>query len=147
MAQHLKVERDARVADATAHGAPRFVTNGVDYNDFQRVTSSVTAWEDWLPAWVENGHRHAGLAREAEVQGRTVTAGEAWNQAALSDRKSTRLNSSHLVISYAVFCLKKKRSAQAFASPCMSSRRRCANSLSTHSPPSISNTRTMCLYI
>src|SRR5256885_3981737 len=32
-----------------------------------------------------------------------------------ADRKSTRLNSSHLVISYAVFCLKKKktlRSAQ-----------------------------------
>src|SRR3989454_1683158 len=28
----------------------------------------------------------------------------------LADRKSTRLNSSHLVISYAVFCLKKKRS-------------------------------------
>src|SRR5256885_10740160 len=26
----------------------------------------------------------------------------------LGDRKSTRLNSSHLVISYAVFCLKKK---------------------------------------
>src|SRR5256885_13198696 len=29
---------------------------------------------------------------------------------ALRDRKSTRLNSSHLVISYAVFCLKKKKS-------------------------------------
>src|SRR5256885_7172557 len=28
-----------------------------------------------------------------------------------TDRKSTRLNSSHLVISYAVFCLKKKISA------------------------------------
>ena len=28
--------------------------------------------------------------------------------AAVGDRKSTRLNSSHLVISYAVFCLKKK---------------------------------------
>src|SRR2546426_4127575 len=28
---------------------------------------------------------------------------------ALGDRKSTRLNSSHLVISYAVFCLKKKK--------------------------------------
>src|SRR2546426_2750767 len=27
------------------------------------------------------------------------------------DRKSTRLNSSHLVISYAVFCLKKKKRA------------------------------------
>src|SRR2546426_2311579 len=29
------------------------------------------------------------------------------------DRKSTRLNSSHLVISYAVFCLKKKITSQA----------------------------------
>src|SRR2546426_3897164 len=28
------------------------------------------------------------------------------------DRKSTRLNSSHLVISYAVFCLKKKKTKQ-----------------------------------
>src|SRR5256885_7863051 len=28
-----------------------------------------------------------------------------------ADRKSTRLNSSHLVISYAVFCLKKKKNA------------------------------------
>src|SRR3989454_1596547 len=27
----------------------------------------------------------------------------------IQDRKSTRLNSSHLVISYAVFCLKKKK--------------------------------------
>src|SRR2546426_9240083 len=31
----------------------------------------------------------------------------------LADRKSTRLNSSHLVISYAVFCLKKKKNRQA----------------------------------
>src|SRR2546430_15756532 len=30
----------------------------------------------------------------------------------LRDRKSTRLNSSHSQISYAVFCLKKKKSAQ-----------------------------------
>src|SRR5256885_4839320 len=29
-----------------------------------------------------------------------------------TDRKSTRLNSSHLVISYAVFCLKKKNKNQ-----------------------------------
>src|SRR5258708_26886467 len=30
----------------------------------------------------------------------------------LSDRKSTRLNSSHQIISYAVFCLKKKKKIQ-----------------------------------
>src|SRR5256885_8799471 len=33
---------------------------------------------------------------------------EPWTRAR-PDRKSTRLNSSHLVISYAVFCLKKKK--------------------------------------
>src|SRR5256885_9200407 len=33
-----------------------------------------------------------------------------WDKRSMSvDRKSTRLNSSHLVISYAVFCLKKKK--------------------------------------
>src|SRR5256885_14810632 len=34
-----------------------------------------------------------------------------WFDAA-KDRKSTRLNSSHLVISYAVFCLKKKKKSK-----------------------------------
>src|SRR6266496_5746009 len=32
-----------------------------------------------------------------------------WRAPARSDRKSTRLNSSHVEISYAVFCLKKKK--------------------------------------
>src|ERR1039457_1632963 len=35
----------------------------------------------------------------------------------LRDRKSTRLNSSHLVISYAVFCLKKKNKSRISPSP------------------------------
>src|SRR5258708_28219422 len=34
---------------------------------------------------------------------------EAGQQIAVGDRKSTRLNSSHQIISYAVFCLKKKK--------------------------------------
>src|SRR5256885_2832292 len=36
---------------------------------------------------------------------------------ALIDRKSTRLNSSHLVISYAVFCLKKKNGSDGWRRP------------------------------
>src|SRR5258707_9598100 len=48
----------------------------------------------------------------AEVHGKLVGRGlrpdDAW-EAALRDRKSTRLNSSHANISYAVFCLKKKK--------------------------------------
>src|SRR2546426_8509653 len=39
-------------------------------------------------------------------------AAPAVNAPAVGDRKSTRLNSSHLVISYAVFCLKKKKTKQ-----------------------------------
>src|SRR5256885_4522253 len=35
----------------------------------------------------------------------------------IADRKSTRLNSSHLVISYAVFCLKKKKSKTVCSPP------------------------------
>src|SRR5256885_9584036 len=59
--------------------------------------------------------RGNGLARRFAsrfVAGETVDSGVAalkhLNTAGI-DRKSTRLNSSHLVISYAVFCLKKKK--------------------------------------
>src|SRR5690349_22011539 len=38
-----------------------------------------------------------------------VSAGVLLTCGALLDRKSTRLNSSHVEISYAVFCLKKKK--------------------------------------
>src|SRR3712207_7958164 len=39
-------------------------------------------------------------------------AGAAYRQGRGEDRKSTRLNSSHANISYAVFCLKKKKRKQ-----------------------------------
>src|SRR5256885_6781062 len=38
-----------------------------------------------------------------------IQSGTVWVNCHSTDRKSTRLNSSHLVISYAVFCLKKKK--------------------------------------
>src|SRR5260221_284442 len=46
------------------------------------------------------GHRRIGMGRP-------------------TDRKSTRLNSSHTVISYAVFCLKKKKSESTAPHECM----------------------------
>ena len=75
---------DERVSAAIAHWAPRFVANGVDMNDFQTVTASVESWDEWLPAWRANGDLHAALALEAERAGRSRSAGEAWNRAALS---------------------------------------------------------------
>src|SRR5688500_19214060 len=47
-----------------------------------------------------------GFAELARRHGDYAMVGLA---AVAKDRKSTRLNSSHLVISYAVFCLKKKK--------------------------------------
>src|SRR2546426_6815970 len=49
-------------------------------------------------------HRQLGFTPEMTAALDAPTAATA-----LRDRKSTRLNSSHLVISYAVFCLKKKK--------------------------------------
>src|SRR5262245_63691484 len=52
-------------------------------------------------------HRRARRPPPRLVARGVVGAGAA--QGARQDRKSTRLNSSHLGISYAVFCLKKKK--------------------------------------
>src|SRR2546426_2499467 len=46
----------------------------------------------------------------ADVEGGALSGGQDLLDPCVGgDRKSTRLNSSHLVISYAVFCLKKKK--------------------------------------
>src|SRR5207253_6223287 len=49
-----------------------------------------------------------GAPRQAVFSG----FGRPARSAARQDRKSTRLNSSHVAISYAVFCLKKKKQKQ-----------------------------------
>src|SRR5690348_17403287 len=53
------------------------------------------------PVDVRRSHRAAARSRQGRSGGPTTSSG--------SDRKSTRLNSSHPSISYAVFCLKKKK--------------------------------------
>src|SRR5256885_8693809 len=53
-------------------------------------------WNVFNPGDSESGYPESYLSLELEPRGE-------------EDRKSTRLNSSHLVISYAVFCLKKKK--------------------------------------
>src|SRR3712207_7967788 len=50
----------------------------------------------------------SGLDLRLEIRGPQIKASERLHRADL-DRKSTRLNSSHANISYAVFCLKKKK--------------------------------------
>src|SRR5256885_5357141 len=61
-----------------------------------------------LEAIVENGKYFKQRIEQLAEPPATVTeADKARDALREEDRKSTRLNSSHLVISYAVFCLKK----------------------------------------
>jgi dipeptidyl aminopeptidase/acylaminoacyl peptidase len=75
---------DPRIRAAVANWAPRFLAQGVDPNDFTRVTAPLERWEQWLDAWVANGDLHAALAGDAERSGRRLTAGRAWVRATLS---------------------------------------------------------------
>src|SRR5699024_3762201 len=71
-------------------------------SQFFLVFSDTTLPSDSAGGYTVFGHITSGLQILKEI-GQTGTADGS------RDRKSTRLNSSHVSISYAVFCLKKKR--------------------------------------
>src|SRR2546426_7201614 len=69
-------------------------------------------------AWAELLHHHPIFSALSDKEVRSLLQDEVSKERSnaagttilhAGDRKSTRLNSSHLVISYAVFCLKKKK--------------------------------------
>src|SRR5437899_9966215 len=64
----------------------------------------------YIPFTISATNAYSGPTTEARASRRYVRARTAEISASpCRDRKSTRLNSSHLGISYAVFCLKKKK--------------------------------------
>src|SRR5256885_12772839 len=90
------------------------------FNDTATTEIYTLSLHDALPIWDGEGSRLPVLARRLHRRVHLLDVlGDRWRCAGTSDRKSTRLNSSHLVISYAVFCLKKKNEApqQCIASP------------------------------
>src|SRR5207248_10777820 len=73
--------------------------NGSDFRSIAGVTNTIPNPNEPQPKSDE-----WSLTLERELM---------WNMAVrATDRKSTRLNSSHRTISYAVFCLKKKKSTK-----------------------------------
>src|SRR2546426_2280302 len=75
------------------------------FNDTATTEIYTLSLHDALPILI-----NAGRISQFRCSGTGVTAVKPYCGTAPSrDRKSTRLNSSHLVISYAVFCLKKKK--------------------------------------
>src|SRR6266446_10767019 len=67
--QQKHMARDEQVQSAIDNWAPRFISNGVDFNDFQRVTNSVERWDDWCQAWSECGAMHEQMGEQAEAEG------------------------------------------------------------------------------
>src|SRR3712207_8271704 len=57
----------------------------------------------------EQANAWAGRIRDGDGHGRDLRMSAPAHITWMQDRKSTRLNSSHANISYAVFCLKKKK--------------------------------------
>src|SRR3712207_7342210 len=90
------------------------------FNDTATTEIYTLSLHDALPIFLRQvlaRHEHHALAAEQErhragVSHRAAVAGHRGADiggGAVADRKSTRLNSSHANISYAVFCLKKKK--------------------------------------
>src|SRR5438874_9215590 len=85
------------------------------FNDSPTTEIYTLSLHDALPIFLiaeRNGfhpfhRRHVGDERPIDREQDAVDAH--LHHAAQQDRKSTRLNSSHVEISYAVFCLKKKK--------------------------------------
>src|SRR5258708_38154603 len=98
------------------------------FNDTATTEIYTLSLHDALPILVSLEEATAGLNietlatltnKEVEVlktsvanQGMYITRSQIAQQSGMADRKSTRLNSSHQIISYAVFCLKKKKIKQ-----------------------------------
>src|SRR5256885_6566007 len=85
------------------------------FNDTATTEIYTLSLHDALPILRRPARLQVGPARAVPQRSRQgLHAGDGESRPAQvdqrqQDRKSTRLNSSHLVISYAVFCLKKKK--------------------------------------
>src|SRR2546430_5401317 len=92
------------------------------FNDTATTEIYTLSLHDALPIYPAARGPDAAHGRDGRGA-RQHAARRGWQQ----DRKSTRLNSSHSQISYAVFCLKKKKktgSAVVTCMPCAPGRRR-----------------------
>src|SRR5258708_26371686 len=76
------------------------------FNDTATTEIYTLSLHDALPIWSSSsGRRHRDTGTSAPACRPTTRT---FKPVPRRDRKSTRLNSSHQIISYAVFCLKKK---------------------------------------
>src|SRR5258708_14300754 len=93
--------------------------SGFFFNDTATTEIYTLSLHDALPISPKARVKAASSASDAVAE---KSSSEAYAPLGITrmctgDRKSTRLNSSHQIISYAVFCLKKKNTAETQAMP------------------------------
>src|SRR5690625_2413007 len=82
--------------------------------DVPVATSEDLEWADAIIFSVPTrfGVMASQMKQFLDIQGGLWASGKTVNKVVSADRKSTRLNSSHVAISYAVFCSKKKKTSE-----------------------------------
>lgn len=100
---------DARVKSAIHNWAPRFIANGVDYNDFVDATTRIKEWREWCSVWSSIGAVHRRLADASLAEGFTLSASRHFFQAAMAyhfgkflfvDWPAERRRASQLTVEY-----------------------------------------------
>ena len=69
----MAAETQNRAQLAASHWKPRFIANGIDVNDFERVLAAMTGWNEWAPAWRDVGDAHHALG-DAAVRGDNISS-------------------------------------------------------------------------
>jgi len=77
-------EQDPRLEDVVRTWYPRFVANGIDALDLDRVLSSVQSWGDWPDAWEREAEEWAERGQAARAVGHLLTGAEHLRRAALT---------------------------------------------------------------
>jgi 2,6-dihydroxypseudooxynicotine hydrolase len=73
---------DQLLETAVANWEPRFTVNGVEANDYARITKPLTAWGQWCQAWCDGAEEYLALAEIAKADGHAISAGEHFARAA-----------------------------------------------------------------
>src|SRR3989454_9321112 len=97
-----------RVVDSRVGREGEFIRRRRECLKCHRRYTTYEYIEDVLPHVVKRDGRREPFDRQ-KLRASILKSCEKRSVGVQADRKSTRLNSSHLVISYAVFCLKKKK--------------------------------------
>jgi dipeptidyl aminopeptidase/acylaminoacyl peptidase len=63
------------LSSASAHWKPRFTANGVLPSDFEKITASLSTWDQWCSAWSRAAGEHEALGRSALRSGQTRSGG------------------------------------------------------------------------